>query len=165
MAYNDRSLRGVGGWLMFFILTLTVFGPLRAVATTAQSLYTDPSVATTYGASWATLQIVEWTLVAASVGASIWLGWRLYAVHVWRSVQLVLVGLWTLGPLTLIIDLVVASLFARTSPFDHIGVIAPELLRGFVYAAIWTAYLLRSERVANTYDRYPESDSLSAVFE
>jgi hypothetical protein len=40
-----------------------------------------------------------------------------------------------------------------------------KLFQPLIYSAIWTAYLLRSERVANTYERYPDENELADVFE
>ena len=165
MAYDERALRGVGGWLAFFILTLTVFGPLRSAATTARNLYGDASVAAFYGAQWPLLQGVEWTLAATAAGASIYLGWRMYAVHAWRSVRLTIIGLWTIAPVVLLLDIAAVSLISGIEIDKLIGDLRGELVRTAAYAAIWTAYLLRSRRVADTYPRHPGGDALTEVFD
>ena len=165
MAYDERALRGVGGWLAFFILTLTVFGPLRAIAQTWGNLYGDASVAAAYADRWVLLQAVEWLLVAFAVGTSMFIGWRLYAVHVWRSVQLAIAGLWLIAPIVLLVDSIAVSLIAGMSLSALLGLTAGELARTAAYGAIWTAYLLRSRRVANTYDRHPDADELAGVFD
>ena len=42
----------------------------------------------------------------------------------------------------------------------------PDMFRALVYATIWTAYLLRSVRVANTYPREDADEAeLTEVFE
>ena len=40
-----------------------------------------------------------------------------------------------------------------------------ELVRALIFGGIWTAYFLRSERVANTYARPGEPDALAEVFD
>lgn len=165
MAYDERSLRGVGGWLAFFILTLSVFGPLRAVAQTYINLYGDPSVALAYAGRWGLLQGIEWSLVAVAAGTSVFLGWRLYAVPVWRSVQLTIAGLWLISPVVQLIDIVAVSSIAGVGVGALFGQVFGEIIRSLGYAAIWTAYLLRSRRVENTYARYPETDDLAEVFD
>lgn len=75
----------------------------------------------------------------------------------------VIAGLW-LVPL---IDVVLRSLFngwlLGLAPAALVGLIAAEGQWEVLTAAIWTLYLRRSKRVANTYRRH-DTDRLAAVF-
>ena len=42
---------------------------------------------------------------------------------------------------------------------------ATGLVRGILYCTLWTSYLLKSRRVANTYPRNGEEDHLAAIFD
>lgn len=168
MADDARELRGIGGWLAFFIVVLTVFAPIRAVVNTATNLYGDPGIASAYADRWVLLQAIEWGIVAVAIGTYWYLGWRLYAVHVWQSVQLTIAGLWLVPLLMSLIEVIVVGVAAGIDVDglrDLVGSVLPELWRPALSAGVWTAYLLRSRRVANTYARHPDDDELNAVFD
>jgi len=163
MAYDTRALRGIGGWLAFFILTLTVFGPIGSVTQTMSDLYGNPAIADFYGANWGLLQAIELTVMAATIAASLFMGWRLYAVHNWQSVRIAIAGMWIAPLVGMLIDAAAVALVAGLPLGPLLSQLGGELFRPAVYAAIWTAYLLRSERVANTYERYPETYEEAAI--
>ena len=76
--------------------------------------------------------------------------------------RIVIVGLWLLGPVLLIATLLLGAALFDSSLGAMIAAGGGALVRPFVYAAIWTAYLRRSERVANTYGR--RTEDLAATF-
>ena len=104
----------------------------------------------------------SWALVAASAAGSIFLAYRLLAVHRWSSVRIVLIGLWCLASIPTLIDALVGSiLFPK-----FVGAIVPEALwsaaKSSISATIWTAYLMKSKRVENTYIK--DSDETQRIF-
>lgn len=142
---NDRQLRGIGGWLLFFLLTFAVFTPLRAAIEALVGIRgsTDPD-----------LVLGTWIFL----GAYLLFTWAVTAWFVLvrkpSSVWLVIVVMWleALGGAALLILEGAAGLAA-------LGAIT-----AFVYPTIWTAYLLKSERVANTYRRGPAIDDAEETF-
>ena len=73
-------------------------------------------------------------------------------------------GLWLLGPVLGLVDVLVV-LAAGIEPTGLINAMAVPMVQTVVYAGIWTAYLLRSDRVANTYLRNNDEAELAAVFD
>lgn len=165
MAYDTRALRGIGGWLAFFVLTLTVFTPIGAVMGVVGNIYSDATLPAAYGARWPLIQGSAWLQAAGVIGGAWFMAWRLIRVQTWRSVVIVIGGLWILAVFPTIFDLVTVALIAQVS----IGLLISEsgfaLIQPLFYSAIWSAYLLRSERVANTYARYGDDSDLVAVFD
>jgi hypothetical protein len=163
MAYTDGP-RGVGGWLAFFLLTLAVFGPLLEIAGIVAQL-TNPDIARAYGTRWPAVR----TSAVALSAAGILIGWfivgRFLLVRNWRTVRIGVAGLWLLCALSILVAPLLVSLFGNI-PFQAlVSQMIPALVRPILYSAIWTAYLLRSRRVANTYGD-PDADQaeLARVF-
>jgi hypothetical protein len=165
MAYDKRTSTGIGGWLTFFILTLAVFGPLRNLVETYANLYSNPAVGTFYGARWSAVQALEWSAFLLSVGAAWFLAWRLVYVQNYGTLKLVRIGLWLSAFVPITIEWLGIALLAGISLGELLSASGRDLLRALVYCAIWTAYLYRSERVANTYANDDPSQELAAVFE
>lgn len=164
MSYGDRTLVGVGGWLAFFVIGLAVLTPLAAVGTTAVNLYGDPAVASAYGDRWAALHAFEWAVVALIVALAWYMTWRLMKVEVWQTVRIVIGGIWTIGVGSVLVEALGVSLIGGLPIDQTVGAVGPELIRPVIYGAIWTAYFLKSERVANTYLRDADPDQLDEVF-
>jgi len=165
METNDGEPRGVGGWLGFFVITIALLGPLRLVVTASISLYGDPQVAAAYGATWPRIQMAEWAIIAGSLLVHWFVAWRLWKVHVWSSVRIALAGIWALAIGGTLLDLLAVSLIAGI-PFDALAgaTLGPKTVQPFFFCALWTAYFLRSERVANTYARAATGEGVAEVF-
>ena len=151
MADHDPSLRGVGGWLAFFLVTLGIFTPLAFIVTGYQVL-ADPQVAVAYGDVWPTLRNAEIAFIAF-VLAILWFAcWRFLNVFNWTTVRIGIATLWVLAPLNVFGE---TFLVSRIAGLDFNELLAetpgPDMVRPFIYATIWTAYLLHSQRVRNTY--------------
>ncbi|GGC17312.1 hypothetical protein GCM10007205_27890 [Oxalicibacterium flavum] len=152
--FNEKPLVGVGGWLMFLVASLTIFGPLRSVITTAnaimdaENLY--PELLNLSG--WTNYKITAWLIAIMLSAAFIWAGRGLLKHHIPASVDACIQVIWAAPFVAMIGDLLSAVVFLKLSPSDYLG---PEViggvLQGIMYAAIWTAYLKRSRRVKNTY--------------
>lgn len=166
MAYRDDEISGVGGWLLLFVLTLGVFTPLAIiyllVAAFSNGFAYDQMSAmpglSTYRAGEAILRVVLLLIC-------LFLTWRLCKVRTWQTIRLTIILIWIAGLGVAVGELLLIGLLVD-DPFA--GVSAREfvpLARVAAYATIWTAYLLRSRRVANTYPRYGDEDRLAAVFD
>jgi hypothetical protein len=166
MAYNDDEISGVGGWLMFFVLTLGVFTPLAILYLLFGNLY-SAGLSARLGSipGWPAYRLAETIVCVLHIAACAFLTWRLCMVRNWNSVRLTIAGIWAMGLGITLIDLLL-TVFLLGGAFG--AVFAAEMIaigRGAIYATLWTAYLLRSERVANTYPRYGDEDQLAAVFD
>ncbi len=154
MAYTDPDGAGVGGWLAFFMLVMAVFSPLAIAFTTATALYGNDALAQTYPDRWTMIQTFEWTLATLTIAGCWYIAWRLNKVHVWRTVQITIIGMWLLSVGPLVAEVLGLSVLTGIPVANMFGAADPELARPFVFSLIWTAYFLRSERVANTYPRH-----------
>jgi hypothetical protein len=166
MAYRDNEISGVGGWLMFFVLTLGAFTPLGIIVAFSLRLYTG-DLQTQLGAlpGWPAYRVGETILGAAHLALTLFLTWRLVAVRQWSSVRIAIVGIWVMGIGVTLVDLLLTVSVLGLN-FDAVfGSETISFARAAGYGAIWTTYLLRSERVANTYPRYGDDDQLAAVFD
>jgi len=165
MAYSDPDGAGVGGWLALFVLAMAVFTPLAMIFSTVSGLYGDPAIAAAYADRWTALQIFEWTLAALVIAGCWSIAWRLNKVQVWRTVQVTIAGMWALAIGSMLAEFVGVSLLTGI-PFASLAAasIGPEMARPLVFSAIWTAYFLRSKRVANTYPREDDPDAVAEVF-
>lgn len=157
MSYRYANVRGTGGWLAFFIATLVV-GALLLIGTGAMvlvSAHTFTGGQHRFALTLAAVALVHGCLDAAMAA-------RLQFSRARSTPRLVIAGLW--------IGVLMAAVSQFLGPHWALGlsprVLVPAMLTAFVrgglYAAIWTAYLLRSARVANTYGTHPD---LIAAFE
>ncbi|MEA3014418.1 MAG: hypothetical protein QOD42_2963 [Sphingomonadales bacterium] len=160
---DDGELRGVGGWLATFVVILAVISPLFSIFQVYQALYADPVVAAGYAEAWTTIQAFEWSLVAVCALAAWFAAYRLVSVHNWLSVKIAIFTIWAIAIGGTVAELAGVSWITGLSA----GLILAEggtglIVRPIIFCLIWTTYLLRSERVANT---YRGSDGQAEVFE
>jgi len=164
MAYGDGP-RGIGGWLGFFLITLGVIGPVR-ILITAYGLFADPQIAAAYGDRWAMLALAEAVLIVLNLAALAFLVWRFFARRTWQTVRICIAALWLLPIAVTVLETLVVTLIGGVSAGPLIAQMMPDMIRAAVYATIWSAYLLRSVRVANTYPRDDADEAeLAEVFE
>lgn len=168
MAYDDRALRGVGGWLALFIVVITIVSPvlgvLRLIFDPVARIASNAPIAPLADWVWLT---PWWALAAIIVGTTLgqwFIAWRLVRIRRWTSVRTAVVGLWLLAGF----DFIMRAAVSSAAFFMPLATVLAETgfgqVRPFVFSAIWTAYLLLSRRVRNTY-RAEHDDGLHAVFE
>lgn len=147
--------KGIGGWLIFLIIVLSVLNPLANIGMLAAELRRVEQE-TPY-----LLQIpvfihykwFSWALVLICSVIGIVAGYTLWKKHVWKSVRQAIIAIWIMGPLaTVLIALYIYMNFGSMA-VEAGGEIVGSLVRSLVFAGIWTAYLLRSKRVRNTYTK------------
>ncbi|MFN4097678.1 MAG: DUF2569 family protein [Sphingomonas sp.] len=163
MAFRDGP-SGIGGWLAFFLVTLGVFTPIR-LAATAYSFFADPQIAAAYGERWPALVTAELMLMAASVVAIAYLMWRFFMRRTWRTVQIAVAGIWAIAVGAMVLDTFIVALLGGIAIDILVQDSVADYLKALFYAVLWTTYLLRSTRVANTYPREDAPEELTAVFE
>lgn len=160
---TDRSeLQGVGGWLGFLVFVLGILSPARMLFQTIANIRETAIMGQVLGPNASIYIQFSWALVAASAAGSVFLAYRLLAVHRWSSVRIVLIGLWCLASIPTLIDALVGSILFP----EFVGAIVSEALwsaaKSSISATIWTAYLMKSKRVANTYIK--DNDETQHIF-
>jgi hypothetical protein len=163
MAYRDEEISGMRGWLLFFFLTLAVIQPLLLIYRLLVSVGAASDVVISAG--WSAYIVAIRFLFIAILLASWLLAARLWFVRNWATVRIVIGVIWVLNLGAALFDGVAMITLLGVDTGSALEVSAGGLARGMVYCIVWTAYLLRSRRVANTYDRYPDEDRLAAVFD
>jgi len=145
---ND-DLRGVYGWLRWLVIVLLVPSPLFLIGGTSNDIYTveklSPQMLTLPG--WDTYKTVIWSVTLTNAAALFASGWRLLKHHIPSSVGITIAVLWATPFAS-----VFAAKVAATFIFDiNIPVKFDALTQPILFSMIWTAYLLTSKRVKNTY--------------
>lgn len=160
----DGELRGVKGWLLTFVIIMAVVSPLLGTILAYIELYTGDAAYLPDIPQVAQLRLFTWVLVAVDAAIGWFAVYRLLAIHNWLSVQITIACVW-IGS----VGIMVVALFGVTTITGaSVGDLLAEsggpraIIQPFGFALIWTAYLLKSERVANTY-RNPEEQA--EVFE
>jgi hypothetical protein len=137
----------VGGWLLLLMVIL-VLSAIRAVGA-----YLEVSEMARGQATWIletpyipALQIIT----AGSVFCFLSAYYLLLRVKLRSTINRAIVAIWLAGPLAAVIDTFCAEIW-----LSQLGPIwshnAGTLAGSVIFALIWTAYLLKSRRVRNTY--------------
>lgn len=143
-----RSYRGVGGWLLFFVLSLTIITPashVYIIHTELQEYYTSQSPI------FSDMLVVDWlmravlTVFASYAGIQLWQA-RPRAPSIARA-YLVAVFI---HQVVFLIDEVWIVTRVAVNP-DDIGSVLVGPIRTLAYIGIWYSYLNKSQRVAATY--------------
>lgn len=153
---KEKNLVGVQGWLAFLVIILMVITPVSGFLgyyLEIQSLGSqDPLLAS--DPIWAPLQTYAWwSILLLSVLIFI-AGYRLWQVHTKQSVRFAIFVFWVIGPLELLATALSLKFVLGVVPLDLIAEEFPSvMMQYYIFAAIWTLYLLLSRRVNNTYYR------------
>ena len=153
MADNDENVAGVGGWLALLVFFMAVITPAVAIVNAAGALYGGLDGGLAYDAEGQQFQILEWTIAATIVVICWFIAWRLLQVKRWQTVRFTIAGLWVIAIGSTVAELMGISAISGTPLDDLIDLARWEPVRPLAFAALWTVYLLRSRRVANTYGR------------
>jgi uncharacterized membrane protein len=100
---------------------------------------------------WEAFKTVMWCAEAVIALLSAFAGWGLVRVRRWSAVRQAIAVLWLTGPLgAFAMGYAVPLLTLRESSAAQ-PLFIMSMLASFVGASVWTAYLLKSKRVRNTY--------------
>ncbi|MDB5719855.1 MAG: hypothetical protein JWP15_473 [Alphaproteobacteria bacterium] len=159
----DKQLVGVGGWLALFAFGTGVIAPLRVARDLTGLMEGDnQAAAAQFGALWTFLLAAEWVISLLTIATCWFMVWRLYNLERWSTVRIVIAGIWSIGLGRSLIEIWLWSLVLDTSVIvEELG---PIVGLGVAYGLIWTAYFLRSRRVANTYRRDVGDEQVGDTF-
>lgn len=148
------NIHGIGGWLALLIVGLMVLGPLTGFGRLSDefqnALVQYPQLAA--NSQWQNYRQICWLIFAGLAAVSFAAGYRLWKIHSPESVRFAIIALWLIGPIGNALYIVSAAAVFGSIVGDNalaamIGAVAPPC----IVAAIWTTYLMRSDRVKNTY--------------
>lgn len=159
----DDELRGVKGWLLTFVIIISVVSPAYAVYQISSSLYGGPFDAVGDTPLLQSLRTFEWTLAGVTTLICWFIAFRLIAVHNWTSVRIAIVGIWVAGVGSAIVEFTGVTMITGVDFGQIVAATGPRaIIQPIIFGLIWTSYLLKSERVQNT---YRGADEQAEVFE
>jgi hypothetical protein len=148
----DDELRGVKGWLLTFVIIIAVVSPVVSAIQVYHYLYNGPFA---YGDGIPVVETVrtfEWALVGISALICWFAAWRLLAIFNWNSVKIAIACIWIVSVGGMIAEFAGLTMILGVDLGELLGATgAGAVIRPFIFGLIWTSYLLKSERVANTY--------------
>jgi hypothetical protein len=160
---DEDGPQGIRGWLLLFVVILAVISPVFQSITMYRTLYADPTLSQGFHDIWPALQAIEWSVFALAAASQWFIAYRLVMVRRWQSVRIAVAVLWSVGLGSTILEYGAIAWLTGFSVGELLIGAGYEAIRPLIFCAIWTAYLLRSRRVANTYPRRDE-EQISDVF-
>lgn len=148
------ELSGVGGWLRFLIVMMTILSPLWGWGVITRDIQSTERLypALLASSAWFQYKQLSWCVFAVTAAMYFAAGYRLWKSPVRESVRFAILVLWLASPLGNVARGIVVLVTFGTATA---GAMLPRLVKAAVAsaigAAIWTTYLLRSSRVRNTY--------------
>lgn len=149
---ESTELKGVAGWLLLFVIILAVISPIRILIETGTILEIPSYVATQLGTRWKIYEAFTWVTSIVTIAAMFYFAYRLVKVQTRSTVRLVIRGIWVLAIAPLILDFIVAGILWPDNiaqGFD--AAYFKAVFQSLFFATIWSLYLAKSRRVANTY--------------
>lgn len=149
----DQRYKGVGGWLLFFCVGLTILGPLFSLG---QMAYTWKQSQTAF----AIYPTIESAILCENIGSSVILIYGfIVGCTIWRGNHqgrdiarlFLLFRLSVFVSVELIAVLIIGDLPKQVFAIVAGGVFVP-IGREIAYFAIWWSYFTKSKRVRNTYN-------------
>lgn len=136
---ENQHLKGVGGWLLFFIFSSVVFRPLYTIYDVFANpqFYYYASGILDYGSILVMLAFIGWVIF---IGISLWI--KKERAVIWAKEFLI-------AELVSGIFLTLYSVGYYSA--EDFSIIVTDLFRAMVYFAIWFSYLSVSKRVKNTF--------------
>lgn len=157
MAKNS-TISGIGGLLFLLILWLTFFAPMYGFGKLTQefseALKQSPHLAT--NAQFLNYKLSSYIIFVASALTSFAAGLQLWRVYSSESVRFAILAIWLSVPFAKILNLAsVLWIYREIAAWSNIETMILTMLgstlSSCVVAGIWTAYLIKSVRVKNTY--------------
>jgi hypothetical protein len=154
MKFDDYTYpKGIGGWLAFLIFFLVLFGfsgfaELSDLKNTVTHQYSDFAIR-----KWKTyVEFMTWSQYA-DFALRLFAGYYLVAKKNWSSVVLTICIIWLIGPISLVLEAIVSDAIFYPLQVTQFEQTFGSSIGSSIGAALWSAYLLRSKRVRNTYPR------------
>lgn len=148
----DVPLKGVEGWLAFLVIRYMVLTPVLLIAriqnefAVAEQL--SPQLLEVAG--WVKYKSIMWSGIWVFIAVALYAGYGLWKVHAKKSVVTAIIAEWFLC-----LGLYAGAFLALHLSFGEIQLLDADSFSTFfgsaIVSVVWTAYLLRSKRVKNTY--------------
>lgn len=151
---KNLNISGVGGWLGFLVIALMILGPLLGFSTLTEVFRgaVDQFPQLAFSMQWQKYEQASWLIYVASAAISFSAGYRLWKNHSPESVKFAILAIWLAGPLGNVLYMVAAIIISGSNAGGNtIANMIGGTISTVIAAGIWTAYLMRSERVKNTY--------------
>ena len=100
---------------------------------------------------WGHIKGYYWISLICSILLLWFAGNRLVRRLEWKSVRLTILVIWMTGPVSVIITVLYFYLMFPSLFRMAVDGFFTDFIESFSYPIIWTLYLLKSERVRNTY--------------
>jgi hypothetical protein len=160
---KNLYISGVGGWLGFLIVVLMIINPLLGFGSLSNEFHDAlelfPQLEN--NTQLKNYKQVAWLILAALASTSFAAGYRLWKIHCPESVSFAILAIWLVGPLGHVLYMIFIGgyldiIFTATHFSSNVrGHIIDKMFTDTIFsvmaAGIWTAYLMRSVRVKNTY--------------
>ncbi|MCD6535174.1 MAG: DUF2569 family protein [Deltaproteobacteria bacterium] len=146
-----REPSGIGGWLLLLVINLSAIAPLASIGLLFGEIAKEerayPQLLNLD--KWASYKTITWCYTAVIIALCIYAGIILVRSKTWVSVQRSIIIFWIVWPFSDIFQVsLLTFLFGNNFITAHtVGTFIGSILA----ATIWTAYLLKSIRVRNTY--------------
>lgn len=163
---KETVLKGVGGWLAFLVISMAVLSPVRTCFGYYRDIVlTEQNLNLSGNPVWETYTTIVLVLVVTACALFFLAAYRLYRQHVWRSVRFAIIAMWMACTGMDVIGMVLLYFifggeFVSMAWKSGMG----EVIKGLVYPAVWTLYLLKSQRVRNTYRKETDMEELARHF-
>lgn len=148
----DDELKGVKGWLLTFVIIIAIVSPVWSAITVYRELYTGQAAFLPDVPMVTQIRTFFWAAIAVRAALGWLVAYRLLAVHNWLSVQIAIGCIWLVSVGGAIVEYFGLTYLTGVSFSEVMAEVGPRgIIQPFGFALIWTAYLLKSERVRNTY--------------
>ena len=148
----DDELRGVKGWLLTFVIIIALVSPAWGAITIYRELYTGEAASLPETPMVSQIRTFFWATIAVRAAIGWFVAYRLVSIHNWLSVQIAIGGIWLVAVGGAIVEYAGLSYLTGLSFGDVMAETGPRgIIQPLGFGLIWTAYLLKSERVKNTY--------------
>ncbi|MFO1517400.1 MAG: DUF2569 family protein [Lysobacterales bacterium] len=153
-----NELRGVSGWLAFFVVALCALGPMfefnRNFMDYQQIESSNPELLST--AAWVSYKQYAWAVFSSTVLLRWAAGFALTNRFVWSSVKFTIaVGLSVPVISSVGRYLAMSATFGPEAAARATETLSVQCIQGLFVMGVWSLYLLKSRRVRNTYPVAP----------
>jgi Protein of unknown function (DUF2569) len=150
--HSETTYQGVGGWLLLFCLSLTLFNPLLGI----YNLVSGYSAASAFFAQIPALQtymLVEFLVAAGVIAYSVYAGGSLWLVkpNAIHTVKHFFVVILCYAAIEIFLPFLVGLPPNLSGPIAAAS--AGAFVKGIIYVTIWSLYLNRSRRVKATFPK------------
>lgn len=155
--------KGVGGWLALLVFFIGVLMPLGQLNSASMLFRYEDVLRPRYGSDWSIYVTLLLTIITIRTVICLLVVWRLLYRKMPSTPRLAIVGIWIALVLLGVASLIVGAIFTPGPyPFD---LAIRQMVWPVLICVVATTYLLRSERVANTYREHAAESELGSVFE